>query len=144
LTNSRRRGSWTHQDPSGGPHVISPTGGSQCVHPINQATRIELGFDGFNVVTAANGVEALALFDALHFDVVVTDIFMPEEDGIELIQDVRAREPRFPIVAISGGSLRHLKALGIASSLGADALLEKPCDAGELVAAIRRAIDAAR
>jgi two-component system, OmpR family, response regulator len=105
---------------------------------------IQLASAGFDVVTAANSVEALALFDTLAVDVVVTDIFMPAEDGIELIQDVRAREPRFPIVAISGGSLRHLKALGVASTLGADALLEKPCGAGELVAAIRLVLEAAR
>jgi CheY-like chemotaxis protein len=105
---------------------------------------IQLASAGFEVVTAANSVEALSLFDTLAVDVVVTDIFMPAEDGIELIQDVRARKPRFPIVAISGGSLRHLKALGVASSLGADALLEKPCDADELVAAVRLVLEAAR
>jgi two-component system OmpR family response regulator len=104
---------------------------------------IQLVSAGFEVVTAANSVEALALFDARAVDVVVTDIFMPAEDGIELIQDVRARKPRFPIVAISGSSLRHLKALGVASTLGADALVEKPCCAGELVAAVRLVLEAA-
>jgi CheY-like chemotaxis protein len=95
---------------------------------------IQLASAGFEVVTAANSVEALALFDSLTLDVVVTDIFMPWEDGTELIQDVRARKPRFPIVAISGGGL---KALGAASALGADVVIEKPCGADEIVAAIR-------
>jgi CheY-like chemotaxis protein len=108
-----------------------------------EAARIELDVAGFKVATAANGVEALALFDALGFDVVVTDIFMPEEDGIELIQDLRRRCPVLPIVAISGGgSRRDSSALQAATAFGASVVLVKPLGADELVAAIRRAIAA--
>src|SRR5262245_42925604 len=61
--------------------------------------RLQLHAVGFNVITAKNGNEALELFEALQFDVVVTDIFMPISDGIELIQELRRRHPRLPIVA---------------------------------------------
>jgi two-component system, chemotaxis family, chemotaxis protein CheY len=98
---------------------------------------------GFDVVTAADGVSALRHFDAARFDVVVTDIFMPEVDGIELIQDLRRRRPELPVVAISGGgTYRDNSALIVASSLGADAALLKPFDCGELVAVIRHAVGA--
>jgi CheY-like chemotaxis protein len=110
---------------------------------VREIARIQLRAAGFEVATAASGVEALALFDARRFDVVVTDLFMPEGDGIELIQDLRAREPRLPIVVISGGSERHQTALGVAMMLGADVALQKPYGADELVLAIDRAVEAA-
>jgi CheY-like chemotaxis protein len=109
---------------------------------VREIARVQLRAAGFEVVTAASGVEALALFDARRFDVVVTDLFMPERDGIELIQDLRAREPGLPIVAISGASPHHLTALEVAKELGADATLHKPYGADELVRAIRRVVEA--
>jgi CheY-like chemotaxis protein len=112
---------------------------------VRETTRIQLGAAGFMVLTAANGIEALSLFDALVVDVVVTDIFMPDEDGIELIQDLRRRKPRLPIVAITdGGPRRDTTVLRVAAALGAGALLLKPFSADELVTAIRRVVVSAR
>jgi CheY-like chemotaxis protein len=106
---------------------------------------ILLGAAGFDVVTATNGVTALALVDAIAFDIVVTDIFMPGEDGIELIQDLRRRRPKLPVVAITGGGThRDMSALKVASALGAGAVLEKPFSSDVLVAAIRSVLEAGR
>jgi CheY-like chemotaxis protein len=103
-----------------------------------------LGELGFVAVTAANGLVALHLFDKIEVDVVVTDIFMPEEDGIELIQDLRRRRSDLPIVAFSGGGSHHdLSALHVAAAFGAGAVLQKPFSGAELVAAIRHVVGAA-
>jgi CheY-like chemotaxis protein len=105
---------------------------------------VQLGAEGFEVVEAENGREALRIFDESPFDVVVTDIFMPDEDGIELIQALRRRQPQLPIVAITGGGTHHdTSALRVAAALGAGALLLKPFRSAELVAAIRRVLETA-
>jgi CheY-like chemotaxis protein len=86
---------------------------------------------------------ALSLPDALRFDVVVTDIFMPEEDGIELIQNLRRQRSDLPIVAFSGGGSHHdLSALQVAAAFGAGVVLQKPFSGDELVTAIRRVLAA--
>jgi CheY-like chemotaxis protein len=115
-------------------------------HPDARAlARVQLELEGFEVVEAENGIEALRVFDEVPVDVVVTDIFMPDEDGIELIQDLRRRRPKLPIVAITGGGPHHdTVALRVAAALGAGAMLLKPVDAEDLVAAIRRVLAAAR
>jgi DNA-binding response OmpR family regulator len=110
-----------------------------------EAARVQLSTAGFTPLTAGNGLEALSLFDALVIDVVVTEIFMPDEDGIELIQDLRRRRPRLPIVAITDGGPRHdTTVLRVAAALGAGALLLKPFSADELDTAIRRVLELAR
>jgi CheY-like chemotaxis protein len=110
-----------------------------------ELARVQLELEGFVVVEAADGVEALRVLDTLNVDVVVTDIFMPDEDGIELIQDLRRTRPSLPIVAITGGGAHHdTTALRVAAALGAGALLLKPIESEDLVAAIQRAIAAAK
>jgi CheY-like chemotaxis protein len=104
-----------------------------------EVARIQLGAAGFTVLTAASTVEALAVFDAHEVDVVVTDIYMPGEDGIALIQDLRRRRPWLPIVAITGGGIHQdTSPLRVAAALGAGALLLKPFQVDELVGAIQR------
>ena len=82
---------------------------------------------GHDVVEAGNGVEGLAHLEEGSFDVVVTDIIMPDMEGIETIMRVRKRWPDLPVVAISGGgSGEPSQALRPASRLGAHATLRKP------------------
>jgi DNA-binding NtrC family response regulator len=101
-----------------------------------------LAIHKFEVLVAASVVEALYLFVSRPVDVVVTDIFMPDEDGIQLIQEIRRHRPRFPIVAMTGGGpLRDMSALDVAAAQGANALLRKPFSVADLVASIRRVLD---
>jgi CheY-like chemotaxis protein len=103
--------------------------------------RVVLEGQGFEVVEAGNGREALNLFAEQAADVVVTDLYMPEEDGLELIQEIRRYIPRVPIVATSGGGrYQDLSALHAAGVLGADEVLEKPFSVENLVSAVRRCI----
>jgi len=82
---------------------------------------------GHLVVTTSNGVEAQQALSAARFEVVVTDIFMPEMDGLELIRHICGTSPDTPIIAVSGGSsIMGQGFLPIALALGADVVLRKP------------------
>ncbi len=84
---------------------------------------------GHRVILAAGGREASRAIAQTRFDVVVTDIFMPELDGLELIRLTRAADKAVRIVAMSGYD-RHsgFHTLAIAAQLGADAILQKPIE----------------
>lgn len=83
--------------------------------------------EGYTVTGAADGVEAAKLIAQSHFDLVITDLIMPEKDGIELMNEMRWKQPELRIVAMSGGGrVPREQYLRIARGLGAHALLEKP------------------
>jgi CheY-like chemotaxis protein len=89
---------------------------------------------GVEVVTCLHAAEALRAQRERTADVLVTDIFMPDADGLEVIQHFRKTWPDTRIVAISGGG-RHVKGdyLEIARMAGADIALRKPVDPNELI-----------
>ena len=88
--------------------------------------------DGHEVLQAEDGVRGLecARYEAL--DAVVTDIVMPEQDGVGLIVALRRECPRVPIIAMSGGTERSMPYLQMAQRLGARAVLHKPFRIEEL------------
>ena len=89
---------------------------------------------GHDVAEAEDGVAALALFRAGAFDLVITDIIMPEKEGIEIITTMRQERPSLRILAMSGGGRAHvMDFLAIAKKAGADAILEKPFRKAELL-----------
>ena len=94
---------------------------------------------GHSVTPAANGVEAIALLKTRRFDLVVTDIVMPEGDGTEVILflDKMANRPR--IIGMSGGGSQLSPRLALLiARVKADAVLTKPFENTELMAAIGR------
>jgi len=94
---------------------------------------------GHEVIEAGNGDEGLRQFAIEKPDTVVTDILMPQKEGIETIKDLRRMNAAVWIVAISGGGSSHnMMFLDFAKSLGADAALAKPFRADELLAAVER------
>ena len=96
---------------------------------------------GFDVVVARDGGEGLAVWDREHPDLVVTDLYMPNVDGIEAIMALRARQPGIPIVAVSGGDSRaSFLALDSAGDLGATVLLAKPFLPDQLFEAVEQAL----
>jgi len=102
-----------------------------------------LGSAGHDVATADDGAQALDLFTAgERFDVIITDIIMPEMDGIQAILEIQTVQPDARIIAISGGSARLDKSLGLetAKRLGAVAVLEKPFEIDTLLAAVAKAL----
>ncbi len=85
---------------------------------------------GHDVVAASDGVEGVAAFEKAPFDAVVTDLVMPNSDGIETIRSIRAMRAGVAIIAVSGGvphpSGLNVNYLTAAERLGADATLQKP------------------
>ena len=92
---------------------------------------------GYEVITARDGNDAAAVFRSNCPDLVITDIMMPEKDGLEFIQEIRRLRAGVPIICISGGGNWQLKnQLDVARLLGASLTLEKPILAEELWAAV--------
>ena len=82
---------------------------------------------GHRVVTAANGNDGMEKFVREKFDLVITDIIMPDKEGIEFMLEMRRHSPEIKIVAISGGGrTTGLEFLTMATRLGATASIAKP------------------
>jgi DNA-binding response OmpR family regulator len=84
--------------------------------------------EGFTVLEAANGIEGMRqLNENRDIEIVVTDLIMPDKEGIETIKEIRQTAPEIRIIAISGGGKWSAEDyLRIAERLGADATLCKP------------------
>jgi DNA-binding response OmpR family regulator len=105
---------------------------------LRATVRMLLQADGFDVAVAADGQQALAQHRAKPADVVVTDLFMPDKDGIETIVELRKLSPALKIVAISGWtSSQGSNYLQVAREIGAAATLQKPFDPAELSRVVR-------
>jgi len=92
---------------------------------------------GHQVVTAPDGNAALEMPREASFELVITDLIMPEKEGIETIRELLALEPRPRIIAMSGGGrVGPVDYLEAAESLGADASLAKPFDPERVLAVV--------
>lgn len=100
---------------------------------------LTLGRLGHTVLQAANGNEAMALFRQHRPDMVITDMVMPDRDGIETIMDLRRDGSTVPIIAISGNSLLTGLYLKTAQQLGALQVLSKPFTLEQLRAVVTSA-----
>ena len=106
---------------------------------LREATREVLVSEGHVVVEASDGGEALRLQTAQPVDVVVCDVFMPRQDGIETIRALRRDFPELKIIAVSGGgSLGTIDVLKMARLIGATEVLSKPFSRASLVGAVER------
>ena len=94
---------------------------------------------GHEVICAANGLEALQLCRAESADLVLTDLFMPEVDGIEAIQAIRREFPNVKIIAMSGNPTAT-SMLSVARRLGTIATLQKPFTEAELVTVLKEVL----
>jgi DNA-binding response OmpR family regulator len=93
-----------------------------------------LQLNGYDVVTASDGKRAMTVFRNERPDVVIADIIMPEQEGIQTILMIRGERPEVKIIAISGGARTHnLDYLGMAEAFGADDVIPKPFEAEELL-----------
>ncbi|CCQ72477.1 response regulator transcription factor [Magnetospira sp. QH-2] len=95
--------------------------------------------EGYDLVTATDGAEALKTIRNRQVRLVITDIFMPGMDGMELIRTLKQDHAEVPIIAISGGGAGGHKDyyLSAADAFGADRVLAKPFTPTELRDAVR-------
>ncbi len=97
--------------------------------------------EGFEVAYAENGIKAERIYRKTSVDLVITDIIMPDKEGLETIVELRRDFPHIKIIAISGGGrIGPEPYLKIAKSMGAMFTFVKPIDRKELVDAIRKAL----
>jgi len=100
--------------------------------------KIVLERAGFEAQVAADGERALAAHRAHPVDVLITDIFMPERDGIELIHQFKSLFPQVKIIAMSGGGqVSKRDYLPFAADIGADLVLRKPFAADTLLSMLQ-------
>lgn len=92
---------------------------------------------GYEVVSAPEGRTGLKLYDQQPFDVVITDMVMPEYSGINTINDLVRNHPRAKIIAISGGGeIEPERYLSIAEIIGAKYIIYKPFKKEEILKAV--------
>lgn len=103
---------------------------------LRQVIRRMLEPAGHEVVEAENGRAGAQALHAVPFDVVLTDIIMPEQEGMETIGEMRKLNKTVRIVAMSGGGIKDLDVLLLARRLGADATLAKPFRKDDLLACV--------
>ena len=97
-----------------------------------------LSDEGYEVLEAADGKEGLKSYQNSPTDLVITDLVMPEKEGIETIIELRREFPTVKIIAISGGNRYGIDSnLNMARRLGAKRTLTKPFKIPELLAAVR-------
>ena len=96
--------------------------------------------DGYEVGQSAEGSEALKAQENAPFDVLITDIFMPDKDGLETIRDFHEKHPRTRIIAMSGSVGRRVDYLACSLEIGADRVLRKPFEMTALKAALKEVL----
>ncbi|MEQ9327916.1 MAG: response regulator [Rhodospirillales bacterium] len=111
--------------------------------PLARATvRRFLEREGYEVIEAENGAVGLKLSGDPEIAVVVTDIVMPEREGLEVIKELASTRPGLPVIAITGGggdASRAVSYIEWAEIIGAKAVLQKPFTREDLATAIRKA-----
>src|SRR6188508_1629019 len=110
--------------------------------PIQTLLSFPLQRDGYEVVQAADGAEALARFDEQIFDLVVLDVMLPRMDGLEVCRRLRAKGETVPIIMLTAKSEEIDKVLGL--ELGADDYITKPFSMREFRSRVKAALRRSR
>lgn len=96
----------------------------------------------FDVLEAENGNQALEIFKNNRPKIVITDLFMPEKEGLETIQNLKSINPDVKIIAISGGGIVNPETcLYMAKKMGAVKTFTKPIDQNKLITTIEEIIE---
>lgn len=104
---------------------------------LREMLRIALVRKEYVVLEAENGREALIHFKPGITDLVITDLIMPEEDGLKVLMKIREMKPGIKVIAISGGGKAGPGSyLNLAKALGADVIFSKPFSINDLTAKI--------
>lgn len=110
---------------------------------VRSTIQFALEEDGHQILLARDGREGVQMFEQHPVDLVITDILMPEQEGIETIQMLIRSRPGTRVIAISGGGQRGgADYLRMAKDFGATEVLAKPFSLGELSSVVHRCLTA--
>jgi CheY-like chemotaxis protein len=107
---------------------------------VREVVRSMLESAGYQVVVAENGKEAMKLLETERADLILTDLVMPEQEGIETIKTLRRQYPDLKVIAMSGAFGGDY--LRIAAYLGAHATLAKPIQMNTLLRLVEKTLSA--
>jgi DNA-binding response OmpR family regulator len=109
---------------------------------IRRTLHMLLSQAGYDVLQASDGLEAVRLWRDRGGDLVITDLHMPEKDGIQTIIELLSHSPGMRIIAMSGGGqTKRLDLLGNFSLLGSVLTIEKPFTIAEMLATVHQALN---
>ncbi|MDK8183748.1 response regulator transcription factor [Paenibacillus sp. UMB4589-SE434] len=97
--------------------------------------RLNLEIEGYEVLTAVNGQEAISIWDKQKPDMIILDVMLPDTDGYTLLRGFRGNDPDIPIILLTAKGQMNDKLLGL--QLGADDYLVKPFNSTELLLRIK-------
>jgi two-component system, OmpR family, alkaline phosphatase synthesis response regulator PhoP len=106
---------------------------------LHEALRLNLELEGFDVVSAYDGVAALKAIQAEYFDLIILDVMLPEMDGINVTETVRLSNNEIPILILSARNSSADRVLGLKK--GADDYLTKPFNLEELLLRVHKLIN---
>jgi two-component system alkaline phosphatase synthesis response regulator PhoP len=105
---------------------------------LQEALKLNLELEGYEVTTCADGLEALKILSQEHFDLMVLDVMLPELDGISVCESVRLKQNPIPILILSAKNSSSDRVLGL--KMGADDYLNKPFNLEELLLRVEKLI----
>jgi DNA-binding response OmpR family regulator len=108
--------------------------------PLRGALHQSLANAGHKVLEASDGLQGCELARSMTVDIVITDIVMPVQEGVETILTLRRERPRLPIIAMSGGVTNSKLYLEIAGKIGAKRMLPKPFTPRALIALVEQVL----
>lgn len=109
--------------------------------PLRGALQQSLVNAGHKVIEASDGLQGVELARGMSVDIVITDLVMPVQEGVETILTLRRERPRLPIIAMSGGVTNSRLYLDIAGKIGAKRMLPKPFTPRALIALVEQVLD---
>src|SRR5215212_11658549 len=106
---------------------------------LQEALKLNLELEGFEVTGINDGAEALRIFHKEHFDLIILDVMLPEIDGIAVMESIRLNNSHIPILILSARNSSSDRVLGLKK--GADDYLTKPFNLEELLLRVDKLIN---
>ena len=106
---------------------------------LHEALKLNLELEGYQIVSAMDGMQALKALQNQYFDLMILDIMLPEMDGIEVLETIRIQNNELPVLILSAKNTSADRVLGLKK--GADDYLTKPFNLEELLLRVQKLIE---
>jgi len=106
---------------------------------LHEALKLNLELEGYQVVSAMDGMQAIKTLQNQYFDLMILDVMLPEMDGIEVLESIRIQNNELPVLILSAKNSSADRILGLKK--GADDYLTKPFNLEELLLRVQKLIE---